>query len=210
MMLLLSIYLIAFSSFSFQKDNLPDRVKDGLVGAVKSVRMYRTDFIQENDNWIEGNKQYSYEAAYDTSGNRSESRERYPYTYYCHNDVDIKTTYDQRGFRIDTLTFIRRYDGSPNGKEINTYDESDRLLESVGVLNDGRVSSRMVLIRNDKGHTVEARYYKFEVFIQKYTSTYEYDSKGNWVKETYIRWLNESGKWRSYPVLVLYREIIYY
>ena len=173
------------------------------------MRTYRADFIQENGHWIEGDKRYEYEAAYDTDGNRGEYRERYPYTYYCYNDVDIKTTYDQRGFRIDTLTFIRVYDRSPNGKEINTFDKSDRLLESVRLLNDGRVSFRMVLIRNEKGHTVETNYYKFGVFIQKYTSTYEYDSTGNWVKETYIRWLNESGKLRSYPVLVLYREISY-
>jgi len=60
------------------------------------------------------------------------------------------------------------------------------------------------------GHYLEVSYYEFGVFVEKYTSTYEYDSKGNLVKETYIRWLNESGKWRSYPVLVLYREITYY
>ena len=210
MILLLSIYLIAFSSFSFQTDNLSDRVRDELVGAVKSVRTYKADLIQEDGRWIEGDKQFEYEVAYDTNGNRGASRERYPYFYYCYNDVDIKTTYDQRGFRIDTLTFTWDYDRSPNGKEINTYDKSDRLLESVRLLKDGREGIRRVLIRNVTGHTVEISYYEFGVFARKYTSTYEYDSTGNWVKKTYSEWPDESDKLRSHPMLVLYREISYY
>ena len=129
----------------------------------------------------EGSKKYSYEVEYNKDGYQGEHRERYSYLYYCYNDVDIKTTYDQRGYRVDTLTFTLRHEGSPNGKEINTYDENDRIMESVRLLNDGRAEFRMVYTRNEKGHTIEVSYYQFEVFIQKYISTYEYDAKGNWV-----------------------------
>jgi hypothetical protein len=207
---LLIICLVVLSHFPLQRENLPDRVRDGLIGAVKSVLTYRSDFIQETGQWVEGSKNYSHEVEYDRDGYHGKDRERYPYFYYCYNNVDIETMYDHRSYRIDTLTFISRRDDSPNGKEINTYDENDRIMESMRLLNDGRVSSRMVFDRNDKGHTVEVSYYQFEVFIQKYTSTYEYDSQGNWIKEIYTRWLNESGKLRSYPVFVLYREISYY
>lgn len=141
-------------------------MRDGLVGAVKSVQTYRADFIQENGQWIEGNKRYSHEAAYDKEGYQGKPRERYAYFYYCYSDVDIETTYDQRGYRIDTLTFIMRDDGSPNGKEINTYDENDRLMESVNLFNDGRVSDRMVFIRNDKGHTVEVCCYELRFLFR--------------------------------------------
>jgi hypothetical protein len=210
MIILLSICFLALSHLAPQQNSQPDRVRDGFVGAVKSVRRYRADFVQQNGQWVAGDKKFTDVIEYDKNGNLPMKRERYPYFYYCYNDVDIGTTYDRRGLRVDTLTFTSRFNGSLRGKEINTYDENDRMVESVGLSNDGRITNRMVFRRNEKGHTEEVNYYQFEVFIQKYTSTYEYDAMGNWVKETYTRWINESGELRSYPVLIFYREISYY
>ena len=81
MKIFLSLCLLASNLFPFQKESLPDRVRDEFVGAVKSVRLYRADFIRKNEQWIEGEKKFSHEDGYDKDGYRGSPRERYSYLY---------------------------------------------------------------------------------------------------------------------------------
>jgi len=74
---------------------------------------------------------------------------------------------------------------------------------------DGTVSSRTVSISDGKGWGSEVQEYNGEgVLIRKQTYKHEYDSSGNWTKESEWQWESKSGK--STLVSVRYRTITYY
>ena len=75
---------------------------------------------------------------------------------------------------------------------------------------DDRIASRMVFKYNEKGHIAEVEDYEEEVLTQKTTFAYEYDSRGNWIKQTLTKWIEESGQLHSQPTMAYYREITYY
>lgn len=191
-------------------DTSRDRDREGFVGPVSSFQLYRADFINDNGKWIEGQKHLLNSDGFDRNGSRWESRARYPYFYHCYNRVDMKSTYDARGYRVDTLSFTWTHNDEPNGREINTFDDKDRTIESLRVGKDGNVPYRMLYKRNETGNPVEIEYYSLGNLTQKRTYTYEYDSRGNWVKQVETKWAYESGKAVSEPVMVYYRTVWYY
>jgi hypothetical protein len=74
---------------------------------------------------------------------------------------------------------------------------------------DGAVSSRTVSISDGKGWASEVQEYNGEgVLIRKQTYKHEYDSYGNWTKESEWHWESETGK--STLASVRYRAIAYY
>jgi hypothetical protein len=74
---------------------------------------------------------------------------------------------------------------------------------------DGTASSRTVSISDGKGWVSEVQEYNGEgVLIRKQTYKHEYDSYGNWTKESEWHWESEAGK--SILVSVRYRTITYY
>jgi hypothetical protein len=74
---------------------------------------------------------------------------------------------------------------------------------------DGAVSSRTVSISDGKGWGSDVQEYNGEgVLIRKQTYNHEYDSHGNWTKETEWHWESETGK--STLASVRYRAITYY
>ena len=205
-----ALIFLLLTAVHINAQEIVDRDREGFVGPVSSFQSYRADFINDNGKWIEGPKRFLNSDGFDRNGNRWEKRARYSYFYYCYSNVDIKTTYDARGYRVDTLSFTWRHSGEPNGAEINIFDFKDRLIESSRVDKDGSIPYRRLYKRNETGNSIEIEYYSLGMLTQKLTYTYEYDPRGNWVKQVETKWIYESGKTVSEPVMVYYRTVWYY
>lgn len=193
-----------------QAQDSSDRKSDELIGPVCDVHWYKAQFVEESGKWVEGSQKYVRSDHYNLQGTRGLKPERYPYYFHCYNRVEIKTTYDDKGYRTDTLFFTWHHDGQPNGKIVYIYDDKDRTLEYARYDNDDRIVSRMVFKYNEKGHIAEVEYDDKEAFMRKMTFAYEYDSRGNWIKQTGTKWIEESGQLYSQPSMAYYRKISYY
>jgi len=65
---------------------------------------------------------------------------------------------------------------------------------------------------NDKGLKIEQTNFRTDsgTIGNKYSYTYEFDSKGNWIKRTVSKSVTKDGKSSYEPAYVDYRTIVYY
>lgn len=122
---------------------------------------------------------------YDAQGKK---KSRNTIEYNDENMPTLELSYDENDKIKDTYTY--RYDKKENSCEFT--NKSEEYPE----YNYGTFEKY-----NEKGDVVEYRYTSKNTSSQT-TSTYEYDSDGNWVKKTQIR----NGK----PELIVKRTIEYY
>lgn len=87
-------------------------------------------------------------------------------------------------------------------------NEMRHRLKGRGPCADGLLTSKTVFKRDHHGHLVEVAVYTGEgVLIERNACSREYDSHGNWIKQTQSKWRPESDRFE--PVALTYRKIVY-
>ncbi|MGH9944486.1 MAG: hypothetical protein ACRD9R_19235 [Pyrinomonadaceae bacterium] len=104
--------------------------------------------------------------------------------YHSRGEVWLRYVYNYKGSNVERLVYSA--DGSLNQKYLSTLDgKGHKVEETIFEAKDGSVRS-------------------------KYTYTYEFDSRGNWVKQTTAKIVTKDGQPSVEPYSVTYRTITYY
>jgi hypothetical protein len=146
---------------------------------------------------------------YDTAGNLVEDS-RYENGKLSARSVD---SYDGNGNKIEESHL------GPDGslysdnlmnpaRIINSYDSGGRLSQQILYGADGSVTWRMNYSYDSKGNVAEQWQYRLGSFLTSHrTYTYEFDSTGNWSRQSIAEQLSETC---SNPMEIVYRTITYY
>lgn len=157
---------------------LTDRQRDGLSGAVKAVLTDDVVFVEKNGLWTEG-QQASAVWSYDEAGKRIL----------------------QTPFRINL----------PNGFAITQhesfFDPQIRSREKEEPLaNNG---GKWIKVYDDRGYVISrSRYGPDGKLMGKEAISYEFDDRGNWIKRTNSRLIDDKGA--PQPVEASYRHFVYF
>jgi hypothetical protein len=94
------------------------------------------------------------------------------------------------------------------GTSVLLSDEMRHRLKGLGPCSDALLTSRTVFSRDRGGHLIEVAIYTGEgVLVDRIAYSREYDSHGNWIRETQSKWEPQADKFE--PLVVTYRKIIY-
>lgn len=120
----------------------------------------------------------------------------------------FKFKYDEKGnlkekvwYSNDGALWMRyTYNYKGNQKEELIYDEN------------GALNQKSLYTLDDKGNEIEEINYEIKdnSVSDKYSYSYEFDAKGNWIKKTTSEWVTKDGKSQLVPSNVTYRTITYY
>lgn len=93
-----------------------------------------------------------------------------------------------------------------------TYNYKGNQKEELVYSADGSLNQKYLYTLDDKGNELEKISYqvKDDSIRDKYSSSYEFDAKGNWIKKTVSKWVTKDGKSSFEPYYVDYRTITYY
>jgi antitoxin component YwqK of YwqJK toxin-antitoxin module len=146
---------------------------------------------------------------YDAAGNLAEES-HYENGKLSARSVDI---YDANGNKVEESH--HGPDGSlysdslmNPARIINSYDTAGRLSQQILYGADGSVTWRMSYAYDSKGNLAEQWQYRLGSFLISHrTYSYEFDSAGNWSRETIAEELSETC---SKPMEIVYRTITYY
>jgi antitoxin component YwqK of YwqJK toxin-antitoxin module len=146
---------------------------------------------------------------YDAAGNLTEE------SHYENGGLSIKSVgaYDANGNKIEESHY--KADGSlysdstmNPAKIMDSYDSGGRLSQQLLYSGDGSISWRINYAYDSKGNLVEQWQYRLGGFLISHrTYAYEFDSAGNWAKQTITDRLSETC---SNPMEIIYRTITYY
>ncbi|HSF66263.1 MAG TPA: hypothetical protein VLA67_02425 [Nitrospiraceae bacterium] len=129
----------------------------------------------------DGEFHYAEFSIYDQYGNVSEK-------LFVNDAGTDRSVFDVLG----RIIYSAKYDRGQLFSELrHRYDNRGRLSELISYNPQGAITGRLVNQHDDAGRRVRATTEKFhEGQTSKWTSTYEYDATGNWIKE--VMW-NETG-----------------
>jgi len=110
-----------------------------------------------------------------------------PYLYEAYNALtDTLLRKDEmRGFETNDTTIWQYYDskGEPGSKYLLIFNDLGLMTNYEVHRKDGTPGSSYSFVYNDKGFQSELTFYdKDKIVTGKSSSTYEYDEKGNWVR----------------------------
>ena len=93
-----------------------------------------------------------------------------------------------------------------------TYNIKGNQKETLVYSEDGQLNQKSVSTLDAQGNEIEVAYYeiKTDTVRDRYSYTYEFDAKGNWIKQTTSKWETKDGKSQFVPSSIKYRTIIYY
>jgi antitoxin component YwqK of YwqJK toxin-antitoxin module len=129
----------------------------------------------------DGEFHYAEFSIYDQSGNVSEK-------LFINDVTTDRSVFDVLGRIIYSAKYKR---GQLLGELKHRYDNRGRLSELISYNPQGAMTGRRANQHDDAGKCVQATTEKFEAGqTSKWTSTYEYDATGNWIRE--VTW-NEPG-----------------
>ncbi|HKR59830.1 MAG TPA: c-type cytochrome, partial [Pyrinomonadaceae bacterium] len=160
-----------------------DKDRDGLSGPVRGVLIDDVSFGERAGRWSE-TQQVSSTVLYDDAGKRVQQT---PFKIplpggYAIVQYDAQFNPGVKGRKVDEP--ISLPGGVSGGKWVKTYDA--------------------------KGYVTEKELYGTNgSLVDKSTNSYEYDSKGNWVKRTTSKATSVNGQSTTQPVEVSYRLIFY-
>jgi len=101
--------------------------------------------------------------------------------------------------------------GFLNYKYVNTYDSKGNRTEWESYGAAGLLKYLYVYAYDDKGNQIEETYYNGDGSLaSKSVYAYEYDSDGNWVKQTESKEFSRFGKAYFEPSRICIRTITYY
>ncbi len=119
------------------------------------------------------------------------------YTYNDDRQVSERTVFNGKGSVVDRWTYA--------------YDENGNKKDEARYYADGSIDTRYVYTLDEKGNRVEtSKYNAKDEAVGKESHSYEFDSKGNWIKRTTARLIDSEGKTETEPVEITYRKIAYY
>lgn len=148
--------------------------------------------------------QYEYDPPPIAVAAPSQAKSKYDPRYH----YKLRYKYDDKGRLAEEmwysnngslwLRYVYNYKGDE--KETLVYDEHGKLNQKYAAKFDA------------KGNEVEETYYDVNTgkVDEKYSYTYEYDPKGNWMKRTTSKWVEKDGKGQFTPDSVTYRTLTYY
>jgi YD repeat-containing protein len=212
----------------------------GLMGQVETVRYEWATLKRSNDGqdeYLEGSRTHVNTVTFDIEGKKIKVD---PPPYRCGMSMYEaflirEPTYDARGNLIEEVTYdpqgslksrkTMKYDDNGNEIELSwfgadglmgfkwtcSYDDNHREIERARFDENNRLQFREILIRNDRGNVVEKLTYDEQgALSSRETSSFEYDSTGNWIKSTDYECGIETGSSSCRPYRVDYRFITYY
>lgn len=203
--------------YNFQS-NLAEAVLSEPKGAVMERRAYsynNGNLIQIVISDAKGNIGLKQVNSYDATGRLSEE------TYYAPKDAVGKTVYkyDEKGNLSEAAFYLANGSeaSAPIGpclgahKVIYSYDAKGKPGKVVAYEPDGKVKQSWTYTYNPKGQISEDLRESVRA-ITKFIYTYQYDAKGNWIKQTAI--IADQSKFSDMGVskrkTVVSREIAYY
>lgn len=149
--------------------------------------------------------------AYDDQGHKLETK-----TYLSDGSLKSKSvyTYDSKG-NIATIASYKNCTSDQacalDYKAVDAYDGQGRMTEAVIYKANGTLDERRVYTYNANGYEQEVVVYSSAgIILKKETSSYEYDSNGNWTKRATIESTAKEGKFISEPPHITKRAITYY
>lgn len=184
-----------------------DREQDGLVGSVRSLFVEIAEFTNEAGELLERPRMSLVTITYDIQGKKTGERfHRFMYTESDSDDYIF--SYDTEG-RISSQSYYR--DSIFHSKVIPSYDNQGRVAEALFSNSEGALNYKRVLNYDAQGNPVEMGYYKLNgALVYKYAYVNEYDSTGNLIKVTALRWMVTASKSFYEPTLTTYRTLTYY
>lgn len=128
-------------------------------------------------------------------------------------------TYDNQARRSEWVHYGPT--GAIGTRSIVTFDEQGRIAETKSYNANGALADWNVITRDGRGNVLESAYYKedgtlVEVqkdggsYLNKFVSTYEFDSTGNWISEVMSKPVLEDGQLVLEPMAFRHRTITYY
>ncbi len=194
---------------------------------IKQVQ-YIYDFTEKSPTgYVEGPPvTYSYDG-------KGRLMKEHVYTVY--GTVSIETTYiyDTSGRLIEELARktedgktlnrkIYRHNPETSYVEVEEYDWDNRLRNKIGyiikskervielIAPDAPFRGKQIISFDDKGNILEAVVWLSEGTRGKEIYSYEFDSRGNWIKQLRSEQIIENGRIITKPRSVTYRRIKYY
>jgi hypothetical protein len=117
-----------------------------------------------------------------------------------------------------------KYDDQGNLKEKEMHSNNGKLWlrytyqikgdqkETLVYSEDGTLNQKSLATLDAQGRETEESYFdiKTNTVKERYSYTYEFDTKGNWIKRTASKWATRDGKSQFAPYSITYRTITYY
>jgi len=126
--------------------------------------------------------------------------------------VTYRTTYfyDDKGHKTESMTYMP--DGSVRESVKYSYDNKGKMIEKILFRADNSMDGRLTVDYGTHGLITGSTLYDIDGTISgKSTTVYdEYDSAGNWTKETSTSWIRINGTMSTLPAYVCKRTITYY
>jgi hypothetical protein len=184
-----------------------DREQDELLGLAQSLYVEMAEFTNEDGKLREGPRMPLITVTYDIQGTKT-GEFIHSFMYTESDSDDYVFSYDTEG-KVREQSYYR--DGVLQTKVIPSYDTQARVAEALFCNSHGTPAYKRVLTYDAQGNPIEMGYYKVDgSLVYKYAYTNEYDSIGNLIKVTALRWVAREDKSFYEPTLVTYRTIIYY
>ncbi len=120
----------------------------------------------------------------------------------------FKYSYDARGRLIEKLMY-----GSDGRLWLRyVYNFNGNQMEEVVYDEDGALNQKYMITLDERGNRVEEIVYDVRTGAERerYSYAYEFDYKGNWIKQTTSKWVTKQGRSFFEPAWVTYRTIVYY
>lgn len=197
------------------KTNEEERISftsDGSI-ASKTVTSYNGggDVLEERISNLDGSRRARMSFTYDPQGRLVDSKHYWGDTLISHSRTEHKV--DSMGNRVKIVSRIKSHDPDRQNAYVSTLDKQGNSIEIVHYNSDGSIKER---IRNgykynEKGMMTERySYNEDDSLAWKDTYSYEFDSFGNWIKETAQHWVGKGGKLKAEPPRIKKRTITYY
>lgn len=184
-----------------------DKERDGIVGAVESVR-HETAQIQKKENkWVIRPRKLVFVTTYDREGKRKSetfSSETYGQSLSEHN----VNKQDANGNITEHSCY---FDGVLQYKMFLAYDKDNRKIEQKTYKTNGELCHKTFYKYDTQGKIVEMRTYNPDGELHdKHIYTNEYDLVGNLIKVTVRRWTNIDNELIYEPLCEIYYNITYF
>jgi YD repeat-containing protein len=147
--------------------------------------------------------------SYDASGNVIED------SHYQNGSLTIRSvgSYDADANKLEESHY--KSDGSLYSDSLlnparimYSYDTAGRLSQQILYGADGSISWRLSYLYDPKGNIAEQWQYRLGSFLISHrTYRYEYDSAGNWARQTVSEQISDTC---SSPIQIVYRTLTYY
>ncbi len=184
-----------------------DREKDGLVGAVQSVRQECAYISRKDDKWLIHLRKLESMTTYDRDGKRTDQSYMNQVIHGSPNPDDVNK-YDEEGNLVEHEKYSN---GLLQYKVLFYYDAEGREVERIVHNPDATLNSRTVCNYDERGRATEMSTYMSDGTLDcKHTYTNKYDSNGNLVEMTVRRWTNSNGELLYEPLFVNYYSVTYY